>query len=231
MPDTQAYPTLDAERARHLMVDGQLRPNKVTDRRILDAMRTLPREMFVPAGQASLAYIDDAVRLGGGRCLTQPLVVARLLQLARPQAGETALVVGSGTGYAAVILAICGLQVTALEQDAGLIALARSAWRSIEAMAGSGTVAFVEGRLADGHAEAAPYDLVFIDGAVRDIPPRIGRQVAATGRLVTVVAREGSTGVAVLAEPSTGGLRAQPAFDANTPLLPGLLPAPSFSFS
>ena len=230
MPDTLAYPKLDAERARHLMVDGQLRPNKVTDRRILDAMRTLPREIFVPPAQASLAYIDDAVKLGGGRFLTKPLVIARLIQLARPQAGESVLVVGSATGYAAAILAICGLQVIALEQNPDLIALARTAWRSIEAMEGSGTATFIEGRLTEGHAEAAPYDLVFIDGAVCEIPPVLGRQVAATGRLVTVMAPQGSTSIAVLAEPSTGGLRAQPAFDANTPLLPELLPAPAFSF-
>jgi protein-L-isoaspartate(D-aspartate) O-methyltransferase len=223
-------PTLDAERARHLMVDGQLRPNKVTDRRILDAMRTLPREAFVAPGQAALAYIDDSVKLGHGRVLTKPLVLARLIQLARPQAGETVLLVGSGTGYAAAVLALCGLQVFALEQEAALITIARAAWRSIEGVERAGTVEFIEGALGGGHASAAPYDLVFIDGAVRDIPAVIARQVAATGRLVTVIAKAGANGVAVLAEPSTGGLRAQPAFDANTPLLPELVPAPSFSF-
>jgi protein-L-isoaspartate(D-aspartate) O-methyltransferase len=212
------------------MVDGQLRPNKVSDRRILDAMRTLPREAFVPPGQAALAYIDASVRLGHGRVLTKPLVLARLIQLARPQAGETALIVGSGTGYAAAVLALCGLQVFALEQQPSLTAIARAVWPSIEGFEGAGTVEFIEGKLADGCARSAPYDLVFIDGAVRDIPTIIGRQVAATGRLVTVIAREGANGVAVLAEPSTGGLRAQPAFDANTLLLPELIPAPSFHF-
>jgi protein-L-isoaspartate(D-aspartate) O-methyltransferase len=212
------------------MVDGQLRPNKVTDHRILDAMRTLPREIFVPPRQAPLAYIDDSVKLGDDRVLTKPLVLARLIQLARPQAGETALIVGSATGYAAAVLAHCGLHVFALEQQSGLTAIARSAWKSIEAAEGAGTIAFIHGRLADGYAEAAPYDLVLIDGAVRDIPPVIARQVAATGRLVTVIAKQGAAGVAVLAEPSVGSLRAQPAFDANTPLLPELLPAPSFSF-
>jgi len=230
MPDALAYPSADAERARQLMVDGQLRPNKVTDRRILDAMRSLPREIFVPPAQAAHAYIDDAVKLGSGRVLTKPLVLARLIQLARPQAGETALVVGSATGYAAAVLALCGLHVLGLEQEPGLIAIARTASAAIEAMHSPGTVTFIEGKLAEGHPHAAPYDLVFIDGAVRDIPSVIARQVAATGRLVTVIAKQGATGVAVLAEPSIGSLRAQPAFDANTPLLPELMPAPSFSF-
>jgi protein-L-isoaspartate(D-aspartate) O-methyltransferase len=230
MPDIQPTQALDVQRARQLMVDGQLRPNKVTDRRIIDAMRSLPRENFLPAERAAFAYIDESVPLGHGRCLTKPLTLARLLQLARPRAGERALVVGSASGYAAVVLAICGLEVTALEQVPDLIALARRAFQTVGAMEGGGTIDFVEGRLTDGYAEAAPYDLVFIDGAVRDIPPVIGRQVAATGRLVTVVCRDHGVGVAVLAEPSTGGLRAQPAFDATAPLLPELLPAAGFSF-
>ncbi len=230
MPDALPYPPIDADRARQLMVDGQLRPNKVNDRRILDAMRTLPREIFVPPGQATLAYIDDAVKLGQGRVLTKPLVLARLIQLARPHAGETALIVGSATGYAAAVLALCGLQVFALEQAPSLIAMARVAWPRVQAMDLAGTVSFIEGKLAEGHAAHAPYDLVFIDGAVPDIPPVIARQVAATGRLVTVIAKQGISGVAVLAEPSVGSLRAQAAFDANTPLLPELTPTPSFSF-
>ncbi len=229
MSDPLPYPPLDAELARNLMVDGQLRPNKVTDRRILDAMRTLPRENFVPTEKASRAYIDDDLFLTAKRVLMRPLVLARLIQLARPHAGETALIVGSGSGYAAALLAACGVQVTALEEDPALVALARTALLSLTPEQKPG-ITLIEGKLAEGHAAGAPYDLVVIDGAVRSIPPVIGRQVAATGRLVAVVAREGGAGVAVLAEPSTGGLRTQPAFDANTHLLPELLPAPSFSF-
>ena len=229
MPDPLPTPSRDAELARNLMVDGQLRPNKVTDRRILDSMRTLPREIFVPADKASRAYIDDDLFLTPTRVLMRPLVLARLLQLARPHAGETALVVGSGSGYAACVLAACGVHVTALEQDQALLALARAALRALPPEQTANIVS-IEGSLAEGHAAGAPYDLVVIDGAVRSIPEVIGRQVAATGRLVTVVARQGGSGVAMLAEPSTGGLRTQPAFDANTRLLPELLPAPSFSF-
>jgi protein-L-isoaspartate(D-aspartate) O-methyltransferase len=210
--------------ARNLMVDGQLRPTKVTDRRILDAMRSIPRETYVPAQIAPTAYIDQDLPLGGGRVLLKPLVIARLLQLARPLAGETALIVGSGTGYGAAVLAACGVHVTALEQDPQLVAQAKSA------NAGAADIAFVQGPLADGYAASAPYDLVVIEGAVPAIPESIGRQVAASGRLVAIILAEGHAGYAALAEPSTGGLRAQAAFDANAPLLPGLAPAPGFSF-
>ena len=208
--------------ARNLMVDGQLRPSQVTDRRILDAMRSLPRESYLPAAQADLAYIDDDIALGGGRAMLKPLVLARLVQLARPRAGEAALVVGAGTGYGAALLAACGVQVTALEQDAVLVALARTNPNRL--------VTVVEGPLAEGMSAGAPYDLVMIEGAVREIPEAIGRQVSANGRLVTVLWPDGGAGVGVIAEPSVGGLRARAAFDASGPLLPGLQPAPRFAF-
>ncbi len=210
--------------ARNLMVDGQLRPNKVTDRRILDAMRTLPREAFAPPKLASLAYIDQDLPLGDGRVMLKPLVIARLIQLARPRAGETALVVGSGTGFGAAILAACGVHVTALEEDAALIDMAR------QALGENASISLVQGRLAEGHEAAAPYDLVVIEGAVPAIPESIGRQVAAGGRLVTIIMENGVAGYAALAEPTTGGLRAQAAFDATAPLLRGLQPAKSFTF-
>jgi protein-L-isoaspartate(D-aspartate) O-methyltransferase len=210
--------------ARNLMVDGQLRPSKVTDRRILDAMRRIPRETHVPAQIAPMAYIDQDLPLGGGRVLLKPLVIARLLQLARPLAGETALIVGSGTGYGAAVLAACGVHVTALEEDDKLITLAKSANTDVTGMI------FVQGRLAGGYAASAPYDLVVIEGAVPAIPEAIGRQVAAGGRLVAIIRADGAAGYAALAEPSTGGLRAKAAFDATAPILPGLAPAPGFSF-
>jgi protein-L-isoaspartate(D-aspartate) O-methyltransferase len=213
--------------ARNLMVDGQLRPSRVTDRRILDAMRRLPREEYVPASHRDLAYIDDDVPLGEGRVLLKPLVIARLIQLARPREGETVLVVGAGSGYGAALLAACGAQVTALEESAALLQLARGVPADTLA---TGSITWVEGKLATGHEAGAPYDLVVIEGAVREIPEAIGRQVGVHGRLVCILCGKPGAGVAVLAEPSVGGLRAQAAFDANAPLLPALIPAPAFSF-
>ena len=219
---TRPMSAADFALARNLMVDGQLRPTKVNDRRILDAMRSLPREAYVPEAAVNLAYIDEDLPLGGGRVLLKPLVLARLIQLARPRAGEAALVVGAGCGYGAAVLAACGVHVTALEEDALLVALAR---RNPDP-----NVKLVEGPLAQGFPDGAPFDLIIIEGGVREIPGPIGAQVSANGRLVTVVVRAGGTSVAVLAEPSTGGLRAQPAFDATAPLLPSLVPAPVFTF-
>jgi protein-L-isoaspartate(D-aspartate) O-methyltransferase len=222
MPDT--LPAPDFSVARQFMVDGQLRPSKVTDQRVLAAMRTLPRENFVPPAMVPLAYIDGDVRLTPTRSMTKPLVLARLVQLAALRAGETVLLVGAGSGYGAALLAACGAQVTALEEDPALLALAAAALRGVAG------VTLVQGPLAEGWPAAAPYDVVLIEGSVRALPERIGRQVAQTGRLVAVVAPEAGRSAAVLAEPSTGGLAVRPMFDAVAPKLPSLWPAPSFSF-
>ncbi len=221
---TPVMSATDFFRARNLMVDGQLRPSKVNDQRILDAMRVLPREAYVPAQLATLAYVDENLKLGGGRVLLKPLVLARLLQLAQPRDGEAALIVGSGTGYGAAVLAACGVHVTALEQDAALGDIAR---RNLQDHA---AITLVSGPLAEGYQSGAAYDLIVIEGAVPSIPARIGQQVAAGGRLVGILAAPGLSATAILAEPSTGGLRAKPAFDAAAPYLPGLAPPHGFTF-
>ncbi len=216
----------DFEDARARMVDGQLRPNKVTDPRILRAMREIPRERFLPPRSRAFAYVDDDVPLGNGRALTEPLVLARLVQLAAPVAGERALVVGAGTGYGAAVLAACGVSVVALEEDEALLALAREVLPAV-----APSVRLVQGPLAEGWPSGAPWDIIMIQGAVRDIPAALGPQLRpSVGRLVTVCAGHGSTGKAVIAELTPAGLHAQPVFDCATPLLPPLLPDPAFVF-
>ena len=212
--------------ARNHMVDSQVRPNKVTDPRILVAMRALPRERFVPAGLASLAYADGDVPLGGGRVLMEPMVIARLVQLTAVLAGERALVVGAGTGYGAALLAACGARVTSLEEVASLTAIARSTLAEF-----APGVSLVSGPLAAGWPPGAPYDVILIEGAVRDIPPAIGEQLhKETGRLVTVLIANGTGGQAVLAEATVAGLRTQPMFDCATAAIPSLMQAPGFVF-
>ena len=118
---------MDYADARKRMVDGQLRPNRVTDPRVLDAMRELPREDFLPATARALAYADEDVPLPGGRALVEPMVIARLAQLAAVRPGDRALVVCAGTGYGAAVLARCGARVTAVESDATLAGIAQKA--------------------------------------------------------------------------------------------------------
>ena len=211
---------------RNRMVDSQIRPNKVTDPRILRAMRALPRERFLPPALASLAYSDKDVPLGHGRVLMEPMAIARLIQLLAPQAGNRVLVVGSGVGYGAAVLAACGARVTALEDDATLLALARAALAT-EAPG----VTQVIGPLGAGWPAEAPYDAVLIEGAVAEPPPDVVAQLRQeSGRLVTVLRGATRVGQAVLGEVTPGGLRVHAAFDCATPPLPALLPKPGFVF-
>ena len=106
--DAASAPPDHFTQARNHMVDGQVRPNKVVDARVIGAMRRLPRERFVPPELAGLAYIDEDVKFGNGRALVEPMVIARLVQLARVRPGDRALVVGAGAGYGAALIAACG---------------------------------------------------------------------------------------------------------------------------
>ena len=216
--------------ARNNMVDSQVRPNRVTDPRVLDAMRSLPREQFVPPEQAALAYMEADVPLGGGRVLMEPMVLARLVQLARIRPGERTLVVAAGTGYGAAVVAACGAAVTALEENEALLAIAL---RALPRHAPS--VRLVHGPLAAGMPADPAWDLILIEGAVASIPAAFAAQLAASGRLVTVLSEPGGvTGRAVLAEPvmvaGAPRFRTREVFDCSPPLLPELRAPAGFVF-
>ena len=214
--------------ARNMMVDSQVRPNKVTDSRILAAMRSLPRERFVPAGMASLAYADEDVPLGGGRYLMEPMLIARLVQAAVIRRGERALVLGAGCGYGAALLAKCGAEVVALESDEKLVARAQDLLAEL-----APEVRLVTGPLASGCPQHAPYDVVLIDGAFEELPAAVPGQLRRPGgRLVGIRMIPGGPAVAVLGEVVGGaaGLALQPVFDAATPLIPELARVPGFVF-
>ena len=207
-------------------MNRQIRPNRVTDPRILDAMRRLPREQFLPASQLALAYADQNVPLGGGRVLLQPMVLARLVQAAEPLPNEKVLVVGAGTGYPAALLAETGCAVTALEESGALFDKARPLLAAI-----ARAVTPVSGPLPAGWPAGAPYDLILIDGAVPEVPPAIAGQLnRETGRLLTIIRDSGRTGYAAHAEPTQTGVSVRALFDCLCPVLPGFAPAPVFEF-
>jgi protein-L-isoaspartate(D-aspartate) O-methyltransferase len=212
--------------ARKCMVDSQIRPNRVTDPRILSAMRRLPRERFLPANVTSLAYADQDVPLGGGRFMMEPMVLARLLQAAALRDNERVLVVGAGTGYAAAVLAACGCRVTALEEDPSLLALARQ----VLAVQAPG-VTLVSGPLDAGWPALAPYDLILIDGAVAQIPAALATQThQESGRILAAICGAGRITQAIIAEATPAGLGISPLFDCATPPIPSLRKAPAFAF-
>ena len=222
-------PGADYAGARDHMVDGQVRPNKVIDPRLIQAMRRLPRERFVPPALASRAYADEDVPLPNGRALMEPMVIARLVQALRARDGELALVVAAGAGYGAALLSACGAIVTALEDDEYLLGLARSALPAC-----APDVIVVRGPVGAGWPGGAPYDLILIEGAVQTVPEAVIAQLKPEGRLATVLAGPGGPGRGVIAETVRVGnqvrLRSRPFFECATPALPQLAPRPAFTF-
>lgn len=169
---------MDFSRLRSAMVSGQLRTNAVNDPKVLDALEVVPRERFVPASRAALAYVDIPVPLGEGRMLNAPLATARLIVESGARAGQSVLLVGAATGYAAAVLAELGCRVVALESDVPLAEQARGN------LAGLADVSVVEGPLEAGHAAGAPYDIVLIDGAVEAVPSALWEQLREGGAMV-----------------------------------------------
>ena len=158
----------DAAAMRTMMVESQVRPNQVNDRRVLDVMRRLPREAYAPAG--ALAYSDADIALGQGRYLLAPMLIGRLAQLVMMNNPKHVLVIGAGSGYGAAILAGCGAAVTALEEDSPPAPPAEPGLRR------------ARGKLPLGWPGGGPYDAILIEGAVPAIPPILAAQLEPGGR-------------------------------------------------
>lgn len=216
---------MDFAAARRNMVDCQILPNRVTDQRLIEALGTVPREAFVATKFRGVAYVDEAIPLSGGRYLMEPLVTARLIQAAEPKAQDLALVIGCGTGYGAAVLSHLAGTVVAVESDGGL---AKEANQILSGL-GMDTVAVMEGHLEKGYRKQAPYDVIFFDGAVADVPEAISSQLAEGGRLVAVVSKDG-VGKAMLLTRHHDQVSSREVFDAGTPLLPGFERSESFVF-
>ena len=213
--------------ARRNMVEGQLRPNRVTNTALLGVVGRLPRERFLPDALRSVAYADDDVPLGAGRVLMEPMVLARLIQALQPQPAHKALVAASGRGYGAALLAGLVASVVAVEADAAMAKAAEETFRSLSIA----NVRQIAGNPEAGEAASAPYDALLIEAAVRQIPQALLDQLAEGGRLVTIMAgAPGTMGVATLVLKEGGVTSGRPLFDAGTPALPGFSPAARFTF-
>ena len=216
---------MDFARARNMMVESQVRTADVTDARILHAMRTLPRERFVPSQLKSLAYGDLELEVSPGRVLMRPRDMAKLIQELGPRPNERALEIAGATAYGAAVLAACCAEVTSLDPDAQLSFAARAALESC----GVANVRTVSTATGDGWRDAAPYDLIVLNGSAEIIPQTWFEQLAPGGRLGVIV-REGAAGSARIYTRAGDAHGHRVAFDAAPPVAPGLARPPSFAF-
>lgn len=217
------------ERARIKMVENQLRANKVTDERLIAAMRALPRERFVPAARRGVAYADEDLSIADGRWLMEPMLFARLAQLAEIGPDDLVLDVGAGLGYGAAALARLASAVVALEEDAGLAAQAAEIVVGLDD-GGGDNIVVQTGPLAEGWPGQAPYDVIFLEGAVEEHPDALLEQLAENGRLVAMQAEPGGVQRGVVYLKRRGRSAKRAVFDGSTPVLPGFARKPAFAF-
>ena len=217
----------DYAAARKNMVDNQVRPNKVTDARVLAAMADVPRERFVPKPLAGSAYVDEDIAVAPGRYLMEPMVLARLLQAAAIRPGDVVLDIGCATGYSSAVLARLAATVVAVDCDEALAETAIEVLTELDA----DNAAVVTGDLAAGYAKQAPYDVIVLGGAVEAVPAAMAGQLVEGGRLVAVVTGGGRVGKASVMLRVHGALSSRVLFDAAVPPLPGFAVDHGFVFA
>jgi protein-L-isoaspartate(D-aspartate) O-methyltransferase len=218
---------IDFAAARRMMVDGQVRPADVTDRRLLGAMLELPRERFLPDDRAPLAYLDRDVPVGEPgapvRHLLKPMVLAKLIHAAEIAETDRVLDVGCATGYSTALLARLAGFAVGLEEDE---LLARQA---AEALAGVVNARIVAGPLVGGWPSDGPYDAIVLQGSTEIAPASLLDQLKDGGRLTCVLGR-GAGAKAMLYRRIEGELSGRAIFDAAAPPLPGFSRPPAFVF-
>ena len=217
---------MDFSTARRTMVDCQILPNNVTDQRIINAMMELPREFFVPSAKRNVAYVDNSLALGFGRFLIEPMIAARLMQMLELKSTDVALSIGSGTGYSIALLGRIVETVVAIEQVASL---AQNASKNLSEL-GIDNVAIIEGPLAGGAPKQSPYNIIFFDGAISEVPTAISDQLAEEGRLIAMIKKSSGICQAHLMTRNNGIISGRNIFEASTPLLPGFEREVTFSF-
>ena len=173
------------------MVMDQLRARGIRDERVLDVMAALPREAFLPAAEADVAYADSALPIPSGQSLSQPYMVALMTELLAPRPGMRLLEVGTGSGYQAAVLAAIGCHVLTIERHADLTEQARAALADARleelfpGLAGRIEIEIGDGSL--GWPASAPFEGILVTAAAPRIPESLRGQLADGGRLVLPV--------------------------------------------
>ena len=208
---------------RNAMVASQLRTNAVNDPRVVEAMRDVAREDYLPEDQRAVAYRDTLLPLNGGRRHNSPLATGRLITEARVQPEDKVLLIGAAGGYAAAVLGRLAASVTAVEEDESLAGLATAA------LADQSNVSVVKGPLAAGSPEGGPYDVLIIDGAVAHVPDALVAQLRPGARVAAGIDDRGVTRLAS-GRRTDGGFGLIDFADIECATLPGFAAPKTFKF-
>ncbi len=216
---------MDFEAARVKMVENQIRTTDVTSHSVLNAFFAVPRENFVPEKSKLLAYVDCDIEVATGRFLMEASPLAKLLQLGAITKDDKVLDVGCGTGYVSAILSLLAGKVIALESNEELAAQAKANLAAL----GYDNVTVVGGDLEKGHAADAPYDVIFLNGSIEQLPQGLLDQLGEDGRLITVIGY-GHAARATVFMRERGAFSENVFFNASIKPLPGFAKAKEFVF-
>ena len=202
--------------ARTCMVESQLRPNRVFDKRILAAMSSLPREIFLPEEVQHMSYSDATLPVRGGRYLLSPLLTARLLQTAEIEKGETVLVVAGGSAYLAAVAERLKTTVFLLDRKESFLADLDTAILDLRL---DGCVC-LDSDPREGWGRDAPYRSIVIDGGVEQVPETLFQQLEPGGTLTALRMQEDETGeILRWRKDEKGRMDCESLFDASAPVL------------
>ena len=215
--------SIDYAKARENMVEQQVRPWDVLDARVLETIATLPREAFVPEALRALAYADTALPLGHGEAMMKPVLEGRALQALLPQAEESVLEIGTGSGYLTACLARLAREVVSIERHADLAEAARA--RLTAQGIGNARVETADALAWDNTQQ---FDAICVCGAVETLPARFLEWLKPGGRLFVVQGRSPAM-EATLVRRDVNGSRAESLFETDLPYLAGTAPQPEFT--
>ncbi len=173
---------------RQRMVDAQLRARGVSDQRVLGAMTRVPRHEFVPERYRDQAYEDHPLPIGEDQTISQPYIVAAMLQALNLSSTDKVLEVGTGSGYVTALLAEMTARVVSIERHPALA----DAARKLLAGMGYNNIRVVAGDGSRGFPEAAPYDAILVSAAAPELPPALVSQLAEGGRMMIPIGRADS---------------------------------------
>jgi protein-L-isoaspartate(D-aspartate) O-methyltransferase len=171
---------LNPTASRQLMVDSQLRHRGISDRGVLDAMLRVPRHEFVPENYRAQAYEDHPLPIGDGQTISQPYIVALMLEALQLTPNDRVLEVGTGSGYVTALLAELAREVVSIERHSSLAESARNllavlSYRNVHVVTGDGAL---------GRPDSAPFDAILVSAAALSLPPALPAQLREGGRMI-----------------------------------------------